>query len=213
MFSTTRTGRGLAFCAAFATLLAIAPAAQAADPSKSIVCNKASASAFTQIFNRAPWADPGFYALAPAASMEATMTNWNLSGGAAVVTGNESYFVGSTADKRSIALPSGSSTTSAPMCVGLDYPWMRFFLRNTGAASATLKVESRIVKADGTVTSVLVANLSGTSSWQLSPKVLLVNNLLALFTSNGLTPVSFRFTPVGGSWKIDDLYVDPYRSR
>jgi hypothetical protein len=29
-----------------------------------------------------------------------------------------------------------------------------------------------------------------------------------------MTPVQFRFTPVGGgTWQIDDVYVDPWRYR
>jgi hypothetical protein len=40
----------------------------------------------------------------------------------------------------------------------------------------------------------------------------IVANLLPLLPGDH-TPVAFRFTPVGlgGDWRIDDLYVDPYR--
>ena len=97
--------------------------------------------------------------------------------------------------------------------VGLKEHREPFPLRNTASVDASLKVEIRSVSALGIVTWLLPTTLQGTSSWQLSPRILLVDNLTALTTSNGLTPVSFRFTPVGGSWQIDDVYVDPYRSR
>jgi hypothetical protein len=99
------------------------------------------------------------------------------------------------------------------MCVGLSYPWMRFFFRYTGAAAAKVRVEIRSVTLLGIVTSLLPTTLGGSNSWQLSPRILLVDNLMALLTNNGMTPVSFRFTPVGGSLQVDDVYVDPYRSR
>ena len=38
-------------------------------------------------------------------------------------------------------------------------------------------------------------------------------NALALLGKNGETAVAFRFTSMlGGSFQIDDVYVDPYRS-
>ncbi len=213
MFSTGMSRARGSACVLLAAIAgaAFAPAAQAKEPSTSLVCTKPSASTFTQVFNTAPWNDPGYYALAPAGDFEGNLADWDL-WGAKVVAGNESYNIAG-AKKYSLSLPAGSSTESAPMCIGFDYPWMRFFLRNTGSASATLKLEVRSVSANGTVTSPLVYNLSGTSSWQLSKKILLINNTLALFTSNALTPVSFKFTPSGGNWQIDDVYVDPYRSR
>jgi hypothetical protein len=36
-------------------------------------------------------------------------------------------------------------------------------------------------------------------------------NLLPLLPGN-YTPVEFRFTPQGGSWQLDDVYVDPHHS-
>ena len=214
MQSLPRRRSHLAICVLISLIApaSMAARAQAADPSKSTVCAAAS-TPFAQVFNRSPWYDTGYYTLSPAGNSEGTLTNWTLSGGAKVVSGNESYYVGAKTDRRSLALPDGSSVTSAPMCVGLNYPWMRFFLRNSGSSSGRLKVEVRSVTLLGTVTSLLPVTLSGTSSWQLSPRLLLVDNLNALLTSNGLTPISFRFTPGGGNWQIDDVYVDPYRSR
>jgi hypothetical protein len=40
-----------------------------------------------------------------------------------------------------------------------------------------------------------------------------IANLLPLLPGE-LTPVRFRFTPVGlgAAWQIDDVYVDPFRA-
>ena len=37
----------------------------------------------------------------------------------------------------------------------------------------------------------------------------LIANILPLSHSDK-TPVRFRFTPLLGSWQIDDVYVDPF---
>src|SRR5262249_48386640 len=104
--------------AAFVALLATAGTAQAADPAQSTVCSS-QGQQFQQVFNRAPWYDAGYYTLSPGGDMEGTMAGWTTSGGAAAVLGNESYNVGPVAGRRSLALPAGSSATSAPICVGL----------------------------------------------------------------------------------------------
>lgn len=161
-----------------------------------------------------PWIDPAYYVLAPGGDMEAKLTGWSLTGGARAVAGNESYFVGGTADAKSLSLPSGSSATSRPACVGVEYPTVRFFARNTGAATSTLKVEVVFETSRG-VTVLPIAMLTSSSSWQPTPPILFWANLVALTSERNQTGVSFRFTPQGtnGNWSIDDLYIDPYRAR
>jgi len=47
--------------------------------------------------------------------------------------------------------------------------------------------------------------------WKPTPRYLVVANLLPLLPRN-LTPVAFRFRAVGGgTWWVDDVYVDPMR--
>ena len=45
--------------------------------------------------------------------------------------------------------------------------------------------------------------------WRLSPQLLTMANLLPTIGA-GSTAIAFRFTAIGGSFKIDDLYVDPW---
>ena len=184
-----------------------APAAQAGSLAVDTPCPPIGG--LTQPFT--PWADSAFYALSPAGNFEGKLPNWTLSGGAKAITGNETFNVGAKSDTHSLKLPAGSSATSAPICVGVDYPSARFFLRNTGDPAATLKVEVLGAGALGDVREKYPSSLTATSAWSPSPVIWLVDNLMALTSGTGTTPVAFRFTPQGGTWQIDDVYVDPYR--
>ena len=54
-----------------------------------------------------------------------------------------------------------------------------------------------------------IGTLGGvTGAWKLSPQMAIVANLLPLLDEG--TPVAFRFTASGGSYAIDDAYVDPW---
>jgi hypothetical protein len=158
-----------------------------------------------------PWADPASYTLAPDGSFENGAGSWSLSGGAAVDSGNESYHVGGAADSHSLSLPSGSSATSGAMCVGIEHPDIRVFARNSGSPASTLRVDVLFEDASGNVNSLPIGTVSSGSSWQPTAPSPVVANLLAVF-SNDQTAVAFRFTPqgYGGSWRIDDVYVDPW---
>jgi hypothetical protein len=202
----------LALSAALVGALALAPAASAADPSRTTTCTTSSQS-FSQVFDRAPWYDPANYTLLAGGDVEGDLPDWTLSGATGPVVGNETFSVGSADDTRSLALSGTSSVTSAPICVGLEYPTMRFFLRNSGAPTGRLKVEIRTVTPLGLVTTLLPTTLTGSGDWQLSPPILLVANIGALLSRGGVTPISIRFTANGGAWLLDDVYVDPYRSR
>jgi hypothetical protein len=158
-----------------------------------------------------PWADPANYVLAPTGTLESAR-DWTLDGGADRVRGNETFYVHGADEAWSVALPPGSSATTAPICVGLEHPTLRFFARNDGSRLSTLVVEVRFEDAAGEVRSLRIGGLVGGPGWQPSPPLPVVANLLALLPGER-TPVEFRFTPVGGGgdWRIDDVYVDPWR--
>ena len=164
---------------------------------------------FEQPFAR--WLDFANYFLVPGGALETGSTGWKLSK-ASIVAGNETYYVRAAADRNSLALPAGSSATTPSMCVGIDTPVLRLFVRNKGPLTSTLKVEVLYEDAGGTVRSLAIAKLTGTSSWQPTLQIPVVANLLPLLPGER-TAVAFRFTPAGkiASWAIDDLYVDPHR--
>jgi hypothetical protein len=50
-------------------------------------------------------------------------------------------------------------------------------------------------------------------AWSPTLPVPFLVNALALLGKDGQTAVAFRFTSLlGGSFQLDDVYVDPYRS-
>ena len=161
-----------------------------------------------------PWLDPAYYVLAPDGGLEGGGALWTLSGGAAVVSGNETHYVRGAADTRSLSLPSGSSAKTHPMCVGVDAPVARAFVSNTGSVLSTLQVDVVYRNVLGLTVTAPVATLTGTSTWRPTPPLAFLANVASLnLATNGTTDVSFRFTPRGSSsgWRVDDLYVDPYK--
>lgn len=158
-----------------------------------------------------PWGDLAQYTPAPGGNFESGADGWTLSGGAQIVSGNESFFVGSSSDSNSLSLPDGSSATSATMCVGIQNPDVRIFATNPGSSLDTLQVSVNWLDASGNVHTTAIGTLSAGSSWAPSVQMPILVNLLPLLPGN-MTPVSFTFTPSGsgGSWQIDDVYVDPW---
>ena len=157
-----------------------------------------------------PWADAGSYYMVPSGGFEPPLQAWSLSGGASIVTGNESYFVNSKKDSHALSLPAGSSATSPSVCVSLYSPDMRVFVRNTGASS-TLQVSLNYTDANGNSRTASIASLGGGSSWSLSPYVLFLWQILPVVGLDNQTWVSFTFASSGGNWQIDDFYVDPIK--
>ncbi|MEA2169536.1 MAG: hypothetical protein QOF76_2836 [Solirubrobacteraceae bacterium] len=154
-----------------------------------------------------PWADPTNYFLAPDGGFEDGAAGWTLDG-ASVGSGNESYGV-SGAGSSSLNVPSGGDATSPTVCVGLEHPTLRFFVKkNSGGLLSSLRVDALVEDNFGNVLTVPVGVTGGSSSWQPAPQMVVVANLLPLLPG-AHTPVAYRFTSQGGSWQVDDFYVDP----
>jgi hypothetical protein len=158
------------------------------------------------------WADPASYVLAPSGTFEQGVGSWDLDGAASVSTGDEPYDVHGAGEVQGLGLPAGSSATTGSMCVGIEHPTLRLFARNTGSILSTLKVEVLFEDAGGDVHALPIGLLLGGSQWRPTLAMPIVANLLPLLPGEH-TAVAFRFTPNGGNWRIDDVYVDPYRSR
>jgi hypothetical protein len=163
----------------------------------------------TTVHPFAPWGDSASYVMVPNGSLETT-AGWTLTGGAALSTGNETFKVNSASDSHSLSLPTGSSATSPGLCVTLLHPTLRFFATNTGSSKSTLKVEASTTVL-GLRLTLPIGSLTSGATWQPTPVLLFLENLLAPVSGQ----VSFRFTPVGagGNWRIDDVYVDPFKGR
>jgi hypothetical protein len=176
---------------------------------------------FERPFDR--WADPFEYVLVPDGSFERRARGWQLTGGARVAAGNETYYVHRRGERRSLQLRGNSVATSPAMCVQASvvapalYPTIRFFARNMGAASSTLQVDVRFEDLAGDVQVAPIAILAAPARWMPTVPILVVANLLPNLGDPllGESAVAFNFSSLGngGYWRIDDVYVDPYRSR
>jgi hypothetical protein len=193
--------------AAASTIFAVSGSAQAALLTGS--ATNCQSGPNSQVF--APWGDPFHYDLVPGGTFESGDASWSLNGSASVVTGNESFFVNSSGDSQSLALPSGSSATSPTFCVGVKNPSVRLFAENTGDPNSSLGVVLNFVGPLGLPLSLQIASVNSGSTWAPTPILPLVVNLLTLLPNNE-TPVSLTFVPHGasGNWQIDDVYVDPF---
>ena len=175
----------------------------------SLLPGSCGSQAESQVF--APWGDDASYTPVPGGSFEAGGVPWGLSGGAAKAAGNESFNVaglGST----SLTLPRGSTAYSPFSCTSIYHPTMRFFVRNTGAASSHLIVQAVYPGLLFGLTTTTLGEITASSNWQPSPVMsLLTSNLLATLSLNS-TVIAFRFVPADstGAWSIDDVYLDPY---
>jgi hypothetical protein len=162
------------------------------------------------------WLDPLPYTLLPGGDFESGAAGWKLSGGARVVDGNEP-FRASGGGSRSLLLPPGSSATSPPMCMGLLLPVVRWFSTG-GNLLSYLRVEAVYADPSGRQRSIdLLPGGLPTRSWAPSLPALQLMGLLNVLTLDGLTSnIALRFTPKGtlfgsGTWRIDDVYVDPWK--
>src|SRR5829696_6077143 len=207
--------RKIARTVAAAFIAAITSAAFASTASAGLVTASATSCddpALEQPFAR--WGDRATYKLVGNGGFEAGATGWTLSGGAYVASGNESFDVGGAEDSRSLVLPLGSRAVSPFTCVGLEEPSLRLFAKRRSGLLTTLLVEMQVQTSLGlSLWLPVVPGDVGGSSWHPTVAMPLVANLLTL-SSTDRTPVRFRFTPLLlGSWQIDDVYVDPYRTR
>jgi len=160
------------------------------------------------------WLDPLPYTLAPDGGFERGAEGWTLSNGARVVAGNEPF--GLSAGSSSLYLPERSSATSPPMCVGLVLPIVRF-ASSGGELLGSIKVEVLYTNLFGRRSSIeLLPGALPSSGWAPTLPLVQLGGLVNALTLNGLTTdVQFRFTPRGlfggGNWRIDSVYVDPWK--
>jgi hypothetical protein len=157
-----------------------------------------------------PWHDSANYIKAPLGTFESGASDWSLSR-AGVAAGNESYEVAKDDGTHSLQIQPGGSALTSTICVGLDRPTLRFFARSSGGllSLSTMAVSVRFETSLGLVAELPVGVVLSNTKWQPTLPMPIIANLLPLLPGQ-MTPVQFRFTPVGGaSWSIDDVYVDP----
>ena len=154
-----------------------------------------------------PWGDTANYVLTPGGSFEPGGPSWSLSRGVKIVSGNESFYVRSRSDRYSLYMPSGSSVTTPPMCFAAGDWKMRFFATGGGNVRVQVRVKSLL----GLLSILDGGTVKSGSTWKPSPEIgLLVTNLGGILATDS---VSFRLIANDGAVRIDDVYLDPFKSR
>jgi hypothetical protein len=157
-------------------------------------------------------ADMNYYTLLPGGSFESGTPQWGLSGGASIVSGNETLYLNGKNDKRSLYLPAGGSAVTPTTCFALGDWHVRFMLKNVGSSSGAVDVQVVVPSLVGGLLTVLDGGtVQAGGTWTPSPRVeLLVSNLTNLL---GTKAVAFRFTAVGrgAAYQLDDVYLDPWK--
>ncbi|MEZ5099807.1 MAG: hypothetical protein R3C15_08450 [Thermoleophilia bacterium] len=157
-----------------------------------------------------PWGDSAPYALVEGGDFEPASGAWTLAGGAAVVAGNEPFYVSRRKDAQSLSLPAGGSATSPAFCVSIGTPTFRLFVRNGGDPDSTLGIDVGLVGASG-VTWSRIATVKAGAAWGPSG-VLWIGVPFWSLDASGTATVVLRLTPEGaGAWQVDDLFLDPFK--
>jgi hypothetical protein len=154
--------------------------------------------------------DSADYSLAPNGAFETGSGGWSLAG-ASVVSGSESYGVHSPSDSKSLAISATGTAVSPAVCVDITRPTFRFFAKRTSGSWGNLAVKLRWREASGITNETVVGTVDSGTSWQPSA-ALSLSRALPLWNLNQTVSVQLVFDPenYGGSWAIDDVYVDPY---
>jgi hypothetical protein len=161
----------------------------------------------------ARWGDQAPYFLVSNGGFENGSTDWTLSGGAKVVNGNESYFVGSAKDGHSLSIAPGGAAETRPMCVSRGEDTIRLFVNNSHTSGAILHVDAVVVNPANGAVGTTAFDVNGdvpSSPW--APTIQLkIPNLLG---GSGTEQLTLRFSLRGTktTWGIDDVYIDPFKS-
>ena len=187
-----------------------ASAASTTSPASSPVAPCATRTLSTP-FSR--WGDDASYFLVPNGGFESGASDWTLQGGAAVTSGNEPWDVAG-AGSHSLEIPPGSQAQSETMCVTLNEDSIRLFVDNQAVNGSILHVEALVQNPQTGQVAQTAFDVNGnavSAGW--SPTMVLgIPDLLAGSGTQNLTLIfTTRGTPA--TWKIDDVFVDPFISR
>jgi hypothetical protein len=161
----------------------------------------------------APWGDNAMYMLAPQGDLSAT-DDWTLNKQATVAPSADPF----SGAGQSLQFAKGAEAATPAMCVNLDHPTIRFFIRDVGGnGKSRLKVDVLYEDFGGHVKHFTIAKLRAGNDWQPSVILPMYVNMLALASPSGLTAVAFRFKAEGlqkdETLSISSVLVDPFSSR
>jgi hypothetical protein len=142
------------------------------------------------------------YVLAPFGDFEQLdLPGWILEGGATALRTSSGNGI--------LRMPPGSIATSPAMCIDLNYPTIRYFVRDAAADSVRLRTQVMYVDHETAYNPYPVGNLRAPERWRLTEDIEIEPERGGV--DPGWRRVAFRLVAPAyeGDIRIDDLYVDP----
>ncbi|MBJ7330235.1 MAG: hypothetical protein JHC95_10080 [Solirubrobacteraceae bacterium] len=196
----------LALAGAIAALVIAPVAAQAA------ACNAATPT--TKAFSK--FGDTADYALVPGGDFEGGMEGWTLRGPVSVVNGNDGANV--LPGKKSLRLAPGAVVITPEFCVDESHPHFRYMFKpNMFGASMSTIVQYR--DASGSTLGLWLQAFSSTNtnlipgSWKPSGFNPLALTIPLLQSGGKAATVRLMFISTTGFYSVDNVLVDPFRTR
>jgi hypothetical protein len=162
-----------------------------------------STSTGSQVF--APLLDTRYYVPVPGGTFEAGTPSWTLTGGAATVTADDPFDIGGRAETTALQVPGGAVATSPALCMDVTMPTMRYTVRADRAGAVLKLMESQ----DGGSWQTVASYTSSGTSWA-APSYDLTGPLKMSTLTKNTSNVAFRLVATGGTFTVDDVYVDPF---
>ena len=199
---STRLSRVASFTAALAAAAALfgpATSAQAAEECGARTTTKAFAG----------FGDTNEYFPLTGGTFESgDLSAFKVTGGPWIVGENEPWRVLGGSHARSVALPPGATLT-ASFCLQIGEDSLRAFVKAPSVPGASLQMKSKVTTTYGTA-SASISTTGGSGSWNPTARLPLYN----VASSDGRQYITVVVTNAGaGTWLLDDLLVDPWKTR
>ena len=161
----------------------------------------------------APWGDTASYFQVSNGGFESGTTGWALTGAATIVGTNEPWKVAGASNSHSLSLSGNGIAESRTFCVSRGQDVIRLFVASPHVTGAILHVDTTVVNPDNGYIGTSAFDVNGdpnAPAW--APTIAL--KIPALFNGSGTENLTLRFSLRGSSanWKIDDVFVDPFKS-
>jgi hypothetical protein len=112
-------------------------------------------------------------------------------------------------------MPTASTVVSPTVCVAMGENTIRMFVKNSGVASSDLHIQAFVQNPlTGLVlsTGFDINGTAGKTGWSPTSRLPIPNLLGGVLGTQNLTLV-FTTTGRPATWNIDDVFVDPFKSR
>ena len=164
----------------------------------------------------AQFGDSDDYTLFKNGSIEGGLSGIAVTGRPSVVSANESFFLHTATDRYSLQLGAGdtASFSTTSLCKKELRPSIRMVARAVDG-TGTLRIDVRYKDTSGLAYTATLMTLSsdGYETWHPTPALKFLEEAITVRDQTSGS-ISLVITPSGtAKWQVDDVFVDPYRSR